>query len=110
MKKSYWLTVVALLSLTLIWACAPLLPYPTGEGLSRIQAERPNLTLQDLEIGRRFYADHCANCHRLHIPSEKTAKDWKKTVARMQERAKIDDATSDSILAYLVAMNGKAKN
>lgn len=110
MKKIIVVTAGALLGLTLSWACAPLLPYPTEEAVTRIQADQPALTLQDLRVGRRSYAAHCASCHRLHLPWEMPPKAWEKVVARMQEKAKIDDATSDSILAYLVAMDRKIKN
>jgi hypothetical protein len=96
-----------LLGLTLTWACAPLLPYPTGEGLLRVQAEQPSLTLEDLEKGRRLYAATCASCHTLHLPSDLTAKAWRKVILRMQVKAKIDDTRRDTILSYLLAMDTK---
>jgi mono/diheme cytochrome c family protein len=100
-RKAAW---GALWGLTLPWACAPLLPYPTPEGLSRIQVDQPSLTLQDLQKGRRLYAANCASCHRLHLPSEQTPLGWEKIVPRMGEKGKIDETTCDSILVYLYSM------
>lgn len=95
----------AALFFTLSWACAPLLPYPTGEGLLRAQTEQPAVTLHDLDLGRRQYAATCASCHTLHMPSELTTRGWRKIMVRMQVKAKIDDTKRDSILAYLTAMD-----
>jgi len=95
------------LAFILFSACAPFLPGPTLDGLSRIQADQPGLTLSDLQTGRHLYAAHCASCHQLHLPSEKTPQAWEKIVPRMGEKGKIDQATCDSILAYLKAMGKK---
>jgi cytochrome c553 len=109
-KKKTLIASVVLHCLTLSWACAPLLPYPTGEGLLRAQAEQPNITLQDLEKGRRLYAATCASCHTLHSPSERTTKSWEKVMVWMQMKARIDDSKRDSILAYLIAMDKKDRD
>ena len=110
MKNLYWAVAGISLCLTLSWACAPLLPYPTADALLRAQAGQPQLTLQDLDIGRRLYAAHCANCHRLHLPSELAPEAWDKIMLRMQKKAKIDDVTTGSISAYLLAMDKVEKN
>ncbi len=110
MIKIYKVATGIALFLTLTWACAPLLPYPTRDGLLRIQALQPSLTLKDLEIGRRLYAANCASCHRLHLPSELTPMAWEKIVPRMQEKAKLDDAIGDSIMDYLIALSKDMEN
>jgi len=108
MGKIFTITAGTALGLIISWGCAPLLPYPTRDGLLRVQASQPNLSLQDLEIGRRLYAAHCASCHRLHLPSELTLKAWEKIVPRMHEKAKLDDTKGDSIMAYLTALSKDA--
>ncbi len=95
------------LILALPLACVPFLPSPTNESLSRIQADQPGLTLMDLQTGRHLYAAHCASCHQLHLPSERTPQVWEKIVPRMGEKGKIDEATCDFILAYLKSTSKK---
>ena len=103
MKPAWKASLGWVLALALPWACAPLLPYPTPEGLSRINGDQPTVTLQDLQTGRRLYASHCASCHQLHLPSERTPEAWEKIVPRMGEKGKIAPVTCDSILAYLIS-------
>jgi hypothetical protein len=105
MKRMYLLAAGITLGLSLCLACAPLLPYPTREGLLRIQAIQPNLNLNDLEVGRRLYAAHCASCHSLHLPSELTSQAWEKILPRMQNKANLGDIQGDYIMAYLTALS-----
>ncbi len=107
MKRNIFIGLFVFLFLGLSWACAPLLPYPTGEGLLRVQEDQPQMTIKDLEIGRRQYASTCASCHTLHLPSEHSTQAWRKIILRMQVKAKIDDEKRDSIFAYLSAMDVK---
>ena len=92
-----------------IWgaACAPSLPYPTGNSLGRVSGEWPETTLNSLMQGRRDYVGHCAACHTLHLPSEFSPDQWNQIVEKMRWRAKIDEDTRDSILKFLSAVTTK---
>jgi mono/diheme cytochrome c family protein len=110
MQRKVTLGLFVFLFLGLSWACAPLLPYPTGEGLLRVRVDQPQISIKDLEIGRRLYAATCASCHVLHLPSDHTSRDWRKILSRMQVKANIDDDKRDSIFAYLAAMGMKNRD
>ena len=93
--------------LGLLGGCAPMLASPSEEALSRARIERPGITFQDLQKGRKNYIAYCASCHTLHLPSEFTEEAWIRIMPKMQANARIDDATADSILTFVTAMTTK---
>ena len=54
--------------------------------------------------GQKLYEANCAKCHKLFDPSEFSAEEWKPIMVRMQVKAKISDAETAKIYAYLTAL------
>ena len=82
-------------------------PVPDGGTVSRAQEQWPGTTLEDLNHGRSAYVQNCAACHDLHEASEFSSSEWKRVMVKMSRKAHLDDATSDSILHYLLASTVK---
>lgn len=79
----------------LLYSCSPkTAPAPTEvkKELSPALAE-----------GKSLYENNCAKCHKLHNPSNYTAEQWSPILERMKKKAKIDDATTAKIYAYVTA-------
>jgi mono/diheme cytochrome c family protein len=80
------LVVAALLSALGVVACAAATREGAGAG-----------------TGQALYRGHCASCHRLHEPGERTGAEWEAQVDRMAARAHLAGAERDSVLTYLRA-------
>ncbi len=79
----------------MLYACSPkTAPAPTEakKELSPALAE-----------GRTLYENNCAKCHKLYNTSDYTAEQWSPILERMKKKAKIDDATTAKIYAYVTA-------
>ncbi|MCX6351622.1 MAG: hypothetical protein NTX03_07160 [Bacteroidetes bacterium] len=59
--------------------------------------------LTDLEKGMQLCKANCGKCHGVPKPNERNEKGWQVIIPPMQKKAKIDDATAELILKYLVA-------
>lgn len=101
MKRKLQIAVVAAV-LALPFGCATLLPEPTAQDAVRSNAMWPGVKLEDLREGRKLYAENCAACHNLHIPSELESAQWERIMVKMQIKAKINDGTKDTIMKYLL--------
>ena len=108
MMKHFFLPLLALGIVVSPIACATALPIPTEENASWAAHEWPGTTLNSLQTGRRCYANTCAACHNLHLPSEFPPEHWEKILERMQPKAHIDDAKKDLILRYLLFASTQA--
>lgn len=78
----------------LIWSCSQSLYIPASPDAAK---------QQQLLSGRKLYADHCSNCHNLHLPKEYDATGWKKQLDDMQVKAKITDEEKQLIFEYLTS-------
>lgn len=79
----------------MLYSCSPkTAPAPTAakKELSPALAE-----------GRTLYENNCAKCHKLYDTSDYTAEQWSPILERMKKKAKIDDATTAKIYAYVTA-------
>jgi hypothetical protein len=81
------------------------LPVPTEEDAKRLSKISKMVSLQDLEMGRELYSNNCQKCHSIHEPAEFTMEGWDKIMAKMKNKAGIDDKSQDSIMAYLTALS-----
>ena len=54
--------------------------------------------------GLKLYEANCAKCHKLFDPSDYSAEAWKPIMVKMQIKAKISDAETAKIYAYLTAL------
>ena len=105
MKKTSIIAAMALL----LAACAA---KKTTVALSdadaaRAAAKYPGATLATLNQGKTLYEGNCGKCHGLKSPSAYNEEQWGKHVMRMAPKAKIDKATEDLILQYVVTMSAK---
>ncbi len=56
-----------------------------------------------LETGRRIYATQCTTCHLADPVTKHSSAAWRRIVADMSERAKLDEAQESALLAYVQA-------
>ena len=61
------------------------------------------VTVKEMEDGKKLYVTHCTSCHSMKAPFEYTTEQWNKILPNMSKKAKIDDATQESIRKYLLA-------
>ena len=101
-------TAALLAVLALPFGCATLLPEPTAQDVPSATRLWPGVKLADLQMGKSLYVAHCAECHSLHAPGELTDEKWPKVMEKMGHKAKIDEKTQDTILAYLEAFDRDA--
>jgi cytochrome c5 len=55
----------------------------------------------EMQEGKTLYENNCAKCHKLFSPSERTKEEWGPIIAKMQQKAKIDDIQTAKIYNYL---------
>ena len=56
-----------------------------------------------LEAGRHTFATQCTACHNAHPLGKYPAAEWRRIVAEMSPRAKLDAGQEQALLAYLLA-------
>ena len=96
-----WLTTLALLSLS---ACGSSpIPQPTAADAARGAAQFPDLSLSELEQGRKLYFGRCGSCHALKRPGELPAEQWSHEVEEMRTKngVKLSDTEAQAIVRYL---------
>ncbi|MFA7343081.1 MAG: hypothetical protein WC003_02140 [Terrimicrobiaceae bacterium] len=59
--------------------------------------------VETLAIGRRLLATRCTSCHSLEPISKYTSAQWRANVLRMAGRARLNDAETRQVTAYIVA-------
>ena len=57
--------------------------------------------------GKVLYKSRCGKCHKLHKPSEYTAKEWKRNLIVMKDKAELTKAEYQLIIGYLSANSNK---
>ena len=110
MKKT-----LIILSVIFLAACGSVkLLTPTQADADRAAQKFPGMTLADLNQGKAAFEKNCTMCHSMKNPASKTEDKWRKTVPIMVGRAnkkteRIDSATQESILRYLITMSKPSK-
>lgn len=61
------------------------------------------ITPEEIEKGHTLYDNHCANCHKLYSPTAYTEQKWIPIMARMQRKARLDDAQMATIMNYVTS-------
>ncbi|OYU79405.1 MAG: cytochrome C [Flavobacterium sp. BFFFF1] len=51
--------------------------------------------------GQSLYENNCAKCHKLFAPADFSQQDWRPILARMQKKARLDDADMGLITNYI---------
>lgn len=76
-------------------------PKPEFYEPTESNASAHQVSLADLNSGRKVFLDNCGKCHRLYQPSKHDLAGWKETVTRMQPKAQISDLDRDLVIKYL---------
>ena len=74
---------------------------------ARAASKYPGASLATLQQGKTMYEENCSKCHGLKSPTAYNEEQWGKHVKRMAPKARIDNATEELILQYVVTMSGK---
>ena len=99
-----WLAIVAVAA-----GCAATpLPRPTAVNAQAAQARWPGATLAELEQGRSIYVARCRSCHEPVQPGAHAAGEWPGLVAKMRDRAGLDDDEARLVERYVVTMSESA--
>jgi cytochrome c5 len=80
--------------------------------LSQADVERgaikfPDLTLAQLEEGKKINDASCGNCHKLHQPWDESEAEWREIVPKMAKKANLDSRSEDLVFRYLVGLARK---
>ncbi len=54
--------------------------------------------------GQSLYDNNCAKCHKLYAATDFSQEEWKPILARMQKKARLDDAEMGLITNYLFSL------
>lgn len=109
MKK----TTIILLS-GIISACSPKLSNPTNDDLTIAKSKFGDVTLQELQEGKKLYQENCNLCHKLYKPQMFSEEKWRNIIPPMvrkvnkkvgQEVLKTQD--ENKILKYVLTMQSK---
>jgi hypothetical protein len=92
-----------LVGLALLNGCASL-PHAEPRDVEVARQRWPEVSLAQLEEGRDTYVRRCAGCHSLVLPQKLAPDAWPKAVAKMGERAKIDEAERQQILRFVMTL------
>jgi cytochrome c5 len=90
----------ALIGAALLGACGgSAIPEPSAADASRGAAHFPDVTLAELEQGRKLYVSRCGSCHVLKRPMELPAEQWPGEVSEMRSKngVKLSDAEAQAI-------------
>lgn len=66
-------------------------------------AAKANMPVENLIAGKDLYITACKECHRLNKPSRYDAQEWTSILEKMQKKAKLSDAETAKIYAYLTS-------
>ncbi|MCB0662303.1 MAG: c-type cytochrome [Saprospiraceae bacterium] len=104
-------TIIILAFLLTACGSVKLLPLSDAD-LERGKSMYPDLTMEELQTGKKHFEFYCTQCHGLKNPKKHDKAGWQKTIERMaQKSAKkasirtIDEPTKASIMTYLVTMS-----
>ena len=89
----------AVLALTLVACTRRVPPVATAS-----DARRAQVSLAELEHGRKTVLGKCTRCHETPLPRDHTAAAWPALIDEMAERSKLDPTERIAITHYLVVM------
>jgi cytochrome c5 len=108
------LSILALI--TMFTACTVKLMEPAQSDVDRVSTKYPGYDLAQLNEGKALFETTCNRCHRIKNPMSRNEEKWKKIVPKMigklnkkEGKVVIDDKQQESILKYIITMNGGSK-
>jgi hypothetical protein len=80
-------------------------PIPDVDGAMVTAAQKrwPDSNRQQLQRGHDVLVTRCTRCHSRPGPNYKSADKWEPVVNRMAKKAKLDDASRNDLLKFLIA-------
>lgn len=88
-------------------ACAGSIPRPTA--LQREWVADHYGAQKDIDKGYVLYVANCSGCHSLYHPTAYSDSAWAFVFPEMREKAKLNDADADLVLAYISSASAVAK-
>jgi hypothetical protein len=79
-------------------------PPVTPDLLTKGKAMYPDLTEDELKLGREVLVTTCSSCHKPPPPSYRTPAQWPKVIARMGKKGKIEEAKQKAVLRLLLVL------
>lgn len=64
---------------------------------------KKNYTEAQMEEGKTIFESKCNKCHGLKEPEHITVNKWERVLPRMSDKAKLDEAQSGKVRAYVLA-------
>jgi cytochrome c len=111
MKRIFIVSMVIFLS-----ACSAKLLVPTQADADRGTEKYPNVTLAQLNDGKKLFEEQCANCHGYKNITKSSDEEWADVIPKMVKKANkkagkevIDANGQDLILKYVMVMRGANK-
>jgi len=108
------LTFLSLASIASMGGCPPrgkhAIPDVDGRTVAAAQQRWPDATMAQLQHGHDVLQTRCEKCHSVPGPDYKKAEKWEPVVNRMAKKAKLDEASKNDLLRFLIASReAKAK-
>lgn len=82
-------------------------PPPVTAQMAKTGSHR--VTMATLQEGRNLYVSRCIECHTLPVVSRYPAAQWPRIVDEMAERASLQPAQHNAVLAYILAAHAQPK-
>lgn len=79
-----------------VYACSTTLYLPT-----QADAQKTDVSIDTLTIGRNIYINNCGSCHRLHSPESFSKKEWTDVLPSMFKKAKMKKDDARLVLSYI---------
>lgn len=87
---------------------------PTQADVERGQAKFPDITLQEIQKGKKLYENNCSLCHKLYNPNSLNEEKWKnilppmvKKVNKKTGQTTLTPQDEEKILKYILVMREK---
>lgn len=100
--------------ITLISCTAQKLATPTEADVERGKAKFANVTLQELQEGKKLLENNCNLCHKIYHPSDFSEDKWKNIIPPMVKKVNkktgqttITPQDEEKILKYILTIREK---
>ena len=102
--------IVTMAASLFLLACSAALDIPTETNLEKGKAIYPDLTLAQLQEGKKVYEEKCTLCHKAKNPKHFTEKTFYQTIPAMINKASKKGITfteneKEVMMRYLKTMN-----
>lgn len=95
-------------------ACSPKLSNPTNDDLTIAKSKFGDVTLQELQEGKKLYQENCNLCHKLYKPQMFSEEKWRNIIPPMVKKVNkktgqqvISPQDESKILKYVLTMQSK---